>query len=98
MRRQFNLFRLKKQQSPRETKGRMTTIILAFHNEAKIKEFYLARVQAHAIHDEIVQGKYWEHGKGCLVGCAVHSDSHQAFEDEMGIQCQIALLADRIFE
>jgi hypothetical protein len=70
----------------------------AFHNDPKIKEFYLSRVKAHRAADEIVQGVYWEKGKGCAVGCSVHSNNHAAYETEMGIPRIIAGLEDRIFE
>lgn len=43
-------------------------MLLAFHSDKKIKAEYLSRVKAHAKADEIIKGKYWEHGhvKGCL--------------------------------
>jgi hypothetical protein len=43
------------------------TSLRAFHGDPAIKATYLARVHAHAAADEIVQGKYWEGGKGCAV-------------------------------
>ena len=70
----------------------------AFHNDPAIKEKYLARVRAHAAADEIVKGKYWENGKGCAVGCTIHSDSHIAYEDELEIPVHLARLEDQIFE
>ena len=70
----------------------------AFHNDPAIKEKYLARVRAHRLADEIVHGFYWEHGKGCAVGCTVHSGEHSAYETELGIPCPLARLEDGIFE
>ena len=70
----------------------------AFHNDRKIKEHYLSRVRAHAAADEIVQGLYWQNGKGCAVGCSVNSSDHSAYEREMGIPQVLARLEDRIFE
>ena len=70
----------------------------AFHSDPKIKEKYLNRVKAHAKADELIKGKYWEEGKGCAVGCTVHSSNHAAYETELGIPRIIARLEDRIFE
>jgi hypothetical protein len=72
--------------------------LIAFHNDQKIKDKYLARVEAHRKADEIIKGKYWENGKGCAVGCTVHSDDHMAYETELGIPTWLAKLEDRIFE
>ena len=70
----------------------------AFHNDPAIKEKYLARVRAHAAADEIIHGKYWEDGKGCAVGCTVHSGNHAAYETELGIPQWLARVEDRLFE
>ena len=72
--------------------------MLAFHNKDEIKTEYLARVRAHEVADEIIHGKYWENGKGCAVGCTIHSDQHSAYETELGIPLILARLEDRIFE
>ena len=71
---------------------------VAFRNDPKIKEKYLARVRAHRAADQIIKGKYWEDGRGCAVGCTVHSDSHTAYEKELGIPRILARLEDGIFE
>ena len=75
-----------------------TTKLLAFHNDPKVKRTYLARVRAHAKADEIIHGTYWEHGKGCAVGCTIHSHLHENYEDELGIPRILARLEDRLFE
>ena len=72
--------------------------MLAFHNKDEIKAEYLARVRAHEAADEIIHGKFWKNGKGCAVGCTVHSDQHSAYETELGIPRILARLEDRIFE
>ncbi|MGH7745028.1 MAG: hypothetical protein ACREQ5_09545, partial [Candidatus Dormibacteria bacterium] len=72
--------------------------MLAYHNDPAVKAKYLNRVRAHEAADEIIHGKYWERGKGCAVGCTVHSSSHVAFETEMGIPQMLARLEDRLFE
>ena len=70
----------------------------AFHNDPKIKQKYLRRVRAHAKADEIIKGKYWEKGKGCAVGCTIHSGEHKRYETELGIPQWLARLEDQIFE
>jgi len=74
------------------------TKLVAYHNNPKIKEKYLARVRAHVKADQLVHGQYWEDGKGCAVGCTIHSGYHQAYEIELGIPRILAHLEDRIFE
>ena len=73
-------------------------LLLAYHNDPKIKELYLTRVRAHQAHDEIVKGTYWEEGKGCAVGCTIEGDEHSRYETELGIPVQIAYLEDTLFE
>ena len=70
----------------------------AFFNDPKIKQKYVKRLKEHQKLDEIIQGDYWENGKGCAVGCTIHGDSHQAYEDELNVPMVIARLEDRIFE
>ncbi len=72
--------------------------LIAYHNDPAVKEKYLARVQAHAAADEIIHGMYWQHGRGCAVGCTVHSGDHSAYERELGIPTVLARLEDGIFE
>ena len=70
----------------------------AFRGDPKVKEKYLARVEAHRDADEIIHNTYWDNGVGCAVGCTIHSDDHQAYEDELGIPEQLAYLQDMIFD
>jgi len=72
----------------------------AFHGKRSLKAKYLAQVRAHAKADEIIHGTYWEHGKGCAVGCTVHRSErvHAQYEPELGIPQALAALEDRIFE
>jgi hypothetical protein len=72
--------------------------MLSFHNDPAIKEKYLTRVRLHAAADEIIKGVYWQNGKGCAVGCSVHSADHSAYETGLGIPQILARLEDRIFE
>ena len=70
----------------------------AFHNDPLLKEKYLTRVQAHYDADQIIKGEYWQNGKGCAVGCTIHSNYHAKYESELGIPEDIAHLQDTIFE
>jgi len=70
----------------------------AYHSKQEIKDFYLQRMQAHYDADEIEKGFYWKGGKGCAVGCTLHSGDHAAYESELGIPRIIARLEDGIFE
>ena len=74
------------------------TKLLAYHNDVKIKEKILNQLQEHYESDEIVQGIYWENGKGCAVGCTIHSSNHKEYETKFGIPVQLAYLEDKIFE
>jgi len=73
--------------------------MLAYHNRKGIKEFYLDRVRAHRCSNDIVQGYgYWDNGRGCAVGCTVHSSDVRAYERELGIPMELARLEDMLFE
>jgi len=74
------------------------------------KEAFLGEIGAHARADQIKQGKYWHYGKGCAVGCSLHSvqrrlglkkmmySDHSLFEKYLGIPTKLAHLEDCIFE
>lgn len=70
----------------------------AFLNDAAVQAMYIDRVRAHAVADEIVQGQYWEGGKGCAVGCTIHGNQHSKYEEELGIPTELAYLQDALFE
>lgn len=74
------------------------SVLRAYHGSIETKDFYLGRVAQHCAADELIKGKYWEGGRGCAVGCTVHSDEHFAYESELGIPRILARLEDRIFE
>ena len=73
-------------------------ILIAYKNNPEVKAKVLAQLEAHRAADQIVKGQYWEHGKGCAVGCTVHSDDHMAYERRFGIPVMLARLEDCIFE
>src|SRR5690242_10649791 len=72
--------------------------MLAYHNDPSIKDAILAQIYAHALADELIKGQYWEDGKGCAVGCTIHSDNHAEYEPRFGIPQMLARLEDAIFE
>ena len=73
--------------------------MIAFHGKKSVKDFYVARVAGHEMADEIVQSYgYWKDGRGCGVGCSVHSDQHSSYENELGIPVALAYLEDGMFE
>ena len=79
------------------------TTLRAYHNQQSIKDTYITRVQAHRAADELIKGVYRDDEyagvwRGCAVGCTLHSDDHDAYETELGIPRQLALLEDAIFE
>ena len=72
--------------------------MIAFQNTTVTKLDVLAQLRAHAAADQIIKGQYWENGKGCAVGCTVHSDNHAEYETRFGIPQMLARLEDCIFE
>jgi hypothetical protein len=72
--------------------------LTAYHGNAAIKRSRLAQVKAHRAADEIQHGFYWENGRGCAVGCTIHSADHGAYETELGIPRILARLEDQLFE
>jgi hypothetical protein len=72
--------------------------MIAYRNDPSIKDAILKQLEMHRLADEIVKGVYWEDGKGCAVGCTIHSDNHMEYEARFGIPVMLARLEDRIFE
>ena len=72
--------------------------MLAFHNNPKIKQKYLDRVNAHRLADEIIKGISWHDGKGSAVGCTIHSSNHKNYEIELGIPEWLAGVEETLFE
>ena len=70
----------------------------AYHGDNSIKAAILAQLAEHRASDELIRGVYWEHGKGCAVGCTIHSGEHAEYETRFGIPQMLAHLEDRIFE
>jgi hypothetical protein len=72
--------------------------MIAYHGKPDAKAAILAQLRAHAAADELIKGKYWEDGKGCAVGCTIHSGEHAEYEPRFGIPQTLARLEDSIFE
>ena len=74
--------------------------MLAYHSDAKLKTKTLREMRAHRKADEIVQGRYWEDGKGCAVGCLTHDPrgGHDKYPTLWGIPEPLAYLEDTLFE
>ena len=70
----------------------------AYHNDPAVKAKYVGRMRAHQEADELIRGTYWKNGKGCAIGCTVHSPEHKAYETELGMPEWFAFLEDTIFE
>ena len=70
----------------------------AFIKTEMTREELGKRVYGHYKADEIIQGEYWQNGKGCMVGCWIHGLDHSLFEPLFGISQLIAGLCDKIFE
>ena len=70
----------------------------AFLDSPEIQQKCITRLQEHYDADEIIHGTYWENGKGCAVGCVLHSSNHRQAEDELGIPEWFMHLMDILFE
>jgi len=64
--------------------------------EAKIKEKYLARLRSLMPPRDFMV--LIAAGKGCAVGCTIHSSKHSDYELELGLPSWLAYLEDGIFE
>ena len=69
----------------------------AFNNSQKVKDELIIQLENHYKADEIIKGTYWENGKGCAIGCIIHSNIHKDLE-KIGIPQWLAYLIDYLFE
>jgi hypothetical protein len=82
----------------------------AYHGNATLKARFVELIESHRAADRIVQGRYWERGKGCAIGCSIESmrvlserndlahDNHAVYEEMIGVPRVLARLEDGIFE
>lgn len=75
-----------------------TAPIRAYHGDADIKAKYVQRFAEHRAADDVIQGKGYENGKGCFIGCTLEDYDHIRFSVELGWPEWLAQLADTIFE
>lgn len=73
-------------------------MLIAFKNTSITKPIILKQLRAHLKADAVVKGRYWKDGKGCAVGCTIHSSNHAEYEGRFGIPQMLAYLEDCIFE
>ena len=87
----------------------MTTLIAYKMHPAVTKTAFVDLMEGHREADRIVQGTYWENGRGCAVGCGLHSvraltglalshSDHAALAAQVGVPEVLERLQDRIFE
>ncbi len=73
--------------------------LIAYHGRQADKDAIIAQLKAHRAADQLIQGYgYWQDGKGCAVGCTLHSGDHIEYESRFGIPVAIAHLEDAVFE
>ncbi len=83
--------------------------MLAYSHPLVTKTAFLAELARHREQDMIVQGTYWQDGRGCAVGCSLnsvrqltncrlHRNDHAAYEEYLGVPTALAELEDEIFE
>jgi hypothetical protein len=72
--------------------------MIAYHGDPTIRDKYIARVRAHRLADELIQGTGFEHGKGCAVGCTLDDYNHVRYPIELGVPLHLAHLEDALFE
>ena len=72
----------------------------AFFGEQGLKDLVMEQLREHRRLDQIVQGRYWEHGKGCNLGCLTHNNNnaHEAAERMFGIPQRIGYWLEAVFE
>ena len=70
----------------------------AFHNDASLAATVRTQVADHTVADEIIQGKYWENGKGCFIGCIAHGSDPSIVEQLTGFPLILTKIAESIFE
>ncbi len=74
--------------------------MIAWFGEKVLKDAAMDRLHEHKRLEEIVQRVYWDHGKGCNLGCLTHcqGEVHQATVRMFGIELPVAYFLETIFE
>ena len=55
-------------------------------------------VKKHIEADSVIQGDYWEDGKGCFIGCLAHGDNVQQLLKTYGLPPGLTRICEAIFE
>jgi len=63
-----------------------------------LRNEWQARMAEHIAADDLIQGIYWQNGKGCFIGCSVHGRDPQILTDEIGLPLTVIRIAEAIFE
>ena len=79
--------------------------MIAYHGSKELKAKCLDIMARHRKADTLVQNHgYWSDGKGCAVGCMLHTlspgseSNHSMYNDLIGVPEELARLEDCIFE
>ena len=74
--------------------------MIAWHGEPELKASVLGQLKNHRNLDEIVQGSYWEGGRGCCLGCLTHVDAdvHETTQRLFGIPLKVCYWMEAVFE
>ena len=87
----------------------MMTLTAYRMHAAVTKEAFVEIMEGHRAADRIAQGTYWEDGRGCAVGCGLHTvraltgldlahSDHGALAAQVGVPEVLEHLQDKIFE
>lgn len=57
-----------------------------------------AEIAAHIDADQVLQGTYWENGKGCFIGCLTHSHCAEKVTERFGMPEPLVEICENIFE
>jgi hypothetical protein len=76
----------------------MVATMVSWHGDPTLKAKYLARVEAHRLADQLIQGVGFEGGKGCAVGCTFDNYDHSRGPIKIGVPEWLMRLEDVIFE
>lgn len=82
--------------------------LIAYNGDKKFKAAFVKEMKTHYEADNFIHGTYWENGKGCAVGCSIHSlneisgkrygHSNHSVSEKIGIPQSLYRLQDTIFE
>lgn len=78
----------------------VTTELVAYHGDHELKAAVLAEMAEHRKADVLIQGVYWDNGRGCAVGCLTHDPGggHAEYPTRWGIPEELAFLKDVMFD